>query len=304
MTLEGVAKTALGVALVRARESLRDDRLFDDPFAQRFVDAAPGAFPEQPGSAEERASLGPLASLGAAFAHHAVLRTRFFDDYLLEATAAGCRQVVLLAAGLDTRALRLPWPAGVRVFELDLPELFAFKEAVLAGAVLAGAISSRADRRVVPVDLRDDWTGTIEAAGFDREASSAWLAEGLLIYLTPSDAATLLTRASGLSAPGSRLAFEHGGMASPALLATTRDTPTMGQYASLWKGGLGAEAPDWLADHGWKPQIHDGAELAASYGRPAPSHPMPADTASAHGTSGRSAPGQSGGSFLTALRVN
>lgn len=74
-SLHGVAKTALGVAMVRARESTREDRLFNDPYAQRFLDAAPGAFPEEPTSVEERVALGPLASLGAAFAFDGVLRT-------------------------------------------------------------------------------------------------------------------------------------------------------------------------------------------------------------------------------------
>src|SRR5215470_17582653 len=97
--LRGVEKTALGVAMVRARESRRDDRLFDDPYAQAFVDAAPGAFPEEPKTGEELAALGPRASLGAVCYVHAVIRTRFFDDYLTAATAAGCFQVILLAAG-------------------------------------------------------------------------------------------------------------------------------------------------------------------------------------------------------------
>ncbi|MET9240716.1 SAM-dependent methyltransferase [Nonomuraea sp. NPDC003709] len=278
-SLKGVAKTALGVAIARARESLRDDRLFDDPYAQRFLDAAPGAFPEEPTSAEDLAALGPLASLGAVFAFHGVLRTRFFDDYLLTATAAGCAQVVLLAAGLDTRALRLPWPGGVSVFELDLPELFAFKEAVLAAC---DAVPT-CERGIVPVDLRESWTGELVAAGFDPTAPTAWLAEGLLLYLTADEAARLLTAVGELSAPGSRLAFEHGDIAGSALLAQTRGMPTMDQYTSLWKGGLGEDAPGWLSRRGWQPQPHDLAELAASYGRPVP--------------------GPSSGGFLIAVRT-
>jgi methyltransferase (TIGR00027 family) len=276
--LKGVAKTALGMAMVRARESLRGDRLFNDPYAQRFLDAAPGAFPEEPASAEDLPQ-GPLASLGAVFAFHGVLRTRFFDDYLLAATAAGCPQVVLLAAGLDTRALRLPWPGGVRVFELDFPEVSAFKEKVLSGC---DAVPT-CERRRVPVDLRASWTGELVAAGFDHAVPTAWLAEGLLLYLTADEAARLLTGVGDLSTPGSQLACEHGGMASSALLAQTRGMPTMEQYTSLWKGGLREDASGWLSRHGWQPQIHDRAELAASYGRPVP--------------------GQSSGGFLTAVRT-
>lgn len=278
-SLKGVAKTALGVARVRARESVRDDRLFNDPYAQKFLDAAPEAFPEKPASAGDLAALGPPASLGAAFAFHGVMRTRFFDDYLLTATAAGCAQVVLLAAGLDTRALRLPWPDGVRVFELDLSEVFAFKEAVLAAC---DAVPT-CERAIVPVDLRESWSGELVAAGFDPAAPTAWLAEGLLVYLTADEAARLLSAVGELSAPGSRLALERGDIAGSSFLAQTPGMGTMEQYASLWRGGLGEDVAGWLSRHGWRPQPHALAELAASYGRPVP--------------------GPSSGGLLTAVRV-
>jgi methyltransferase (TIGR00027 family) len=278
-SLRGVGKTALGMAMVRAHESRRRDRLFDDPYAQRFVDAAPGAFPEEPASAEDVAALGPLARLGAAFFAHGVVRTRFFDDYLLDASAAGCAQVVLLAAGLDTRAFRLAWPDGVQVFELDLPEVLTFKDAVLTGS---GAVPRR-ERAVVPADLREHWVGRLVAARFEPTVPSAWLAEGLLLYLTADEAARLLTDVGELSAPGSRLAFEHGGSADSALITQARELPTMGQYRALWKGGLRADAPGWLSRHGWRPRLHARAELAAAYGRPVP--------------------GPSGGGFVTAVRA-
>jgi methyltransferase (TIGR00027 family) len=276
--LRGVAKTALGAAVVRAHETSRQDRLFDDPYAQRFVDAAPGAFPEEPASADDRAALDPLAPLGEVFYFHAVIRTRFYDDYLLSAAASGSRQAVLLAAGLDTRALRLPWPSGMRVFELDLPEVCGFKEAVLAGCG-----TTACERAVVPVDLRGQWGDELLAAGLDRAAPTAWLAEGLLIYLTADEAARLLTNIGQLSAPGSRLAFEHGDIASSALLTRARGLPTMGEYTSLWRGGLGQDAPGWLSRHGWRPTPHDRAEVAACYGR--------------------AMPAASGGGFVTAVRA-
>src|SRR5262249_46030939 len=186
--LRGVEKTALGVAMVRARESRREDRLFDDPYAQAFVDAAPGAFPGEHKTGEELAAVGPMASLGAVFHAHAVIRTRFFDDYLTAAVAAGCSQVVLLAAGLDTRAFRLAWPAGTRVFEVDLPDVLTFKDTVLA----AQDAVARCARTTVPADLRADWTTALARAGFDRTGPAAWLAEGLLIYLSAAEAARLL----------------------------------------------------------------------------------------------------------------
>lgn len=261
-SLTSMSKTALGMARVRAEESRRPDRLFDDPYAQAFVAAAPGAFPQD----QERATSGGLARLGAAFFSHGVLRTRFFDDYLLAATAAGCRQVVLLAAGLDTRAFRLTWPDRMRLFELDLPEVLAFKQQVLA----AQHALPRCQRVVLPADLRQDWPTALTTAGLQPTRPTAWLAEGLLIYLSAAQAARLLTAVGELSAPTSQLAFEYGNIADTWLLAQARATPAMDQFTSLWKGGLGANAPDWLARHGWQAHTHDRAALAAAYGRAFP----------------------------------
>jgi methyltransferase (TIGR00027 family) len=163
----GVGKTALGVAMVRADESRRADRLFNDPYAEAFLMAAPGAFDVEPRAADAEA--GDMASLGAAFWSHAVIRTRFFDDYLLDATARGIRQVMLLAAGLDTRAYRLRWPQGVRVYELDLPEVMGFKGKVLTER----AAASRCERTVVPIDLRKDWTVPLSKAGLSSNEPTA-----------------------------------------------------------------------------------------------------------------------------------
>jgi methyltransferase (TIGR00027 family) len=266
--LRGVEKTALGAAMIRARESRREDRLFDDPYAQAFADAAPGAFPEEPKTSEELAARGPVASLGAVFHAHAVIRTRFYDDYLTAATAAGCSQAVLLAAGLDTRAFRLAWPAGTRVLEVDLPDVLAFKDSVLAAR---GAVP-RCARATVPADLRGDWAAALTEAGFDRTSPAAWLAEGLLIYFTAAEARQLLTGITALSAPGSQLSFEHSPTAAAALTGQASQMPGMQQYTRLWKDGLGDDAPGWLTSHGWQPEFHELDALAAAYQRPVPSH--------------------------------
>ncbi len=260
--LTSMAKTALGMARVRAAESRRPDRLFDDPYAQAFVAAAPGAFAED----EQRATSAGLAQLGAVFFVHGAIRTRFFDDYLLAATTTGCRQVVLLAAGLDTRAFRLAWPDRVRLLELDLPEVLAFKQQVLA----AQHAVPRCERVVLAADLRKDWPAVLTAAGFQPAQPTAWLVEGLLIYLSAEEAARLLTAVGELSAPTSQLAFEHGNIADTSLLAQARAIPAMDQFTKLWMGGLGADAPDWLTRHGWQAHTNDRAALAAAYGRAVP----------------------------------
>ncbi|MDT3396291.1 SAM-dependent methyltransferase [Streptomyces sp. B1866] len=263
--LTGVSRTALGVAILRARESAREDRLFEDPYARGFADAAPEAVPEAALPEDGQAERGAPESLGAVFYGQIVLRTRVFDDYLLDAAGSGCAQVVLLAAGLDTRAFRLAWPPGLRLFELDLPELFAFKEEVLRGQ----GTRPRCERTVVPADLREDWPAALVAAGFRPDAPTAWLAEGLLAYLSAEEAERLLTGVGSLSAPGSRLSFEHieRGREEAVADIRARTGGTAEHVIGLWKGGMGPRTPQWLTEHGWHTEIRPSAELAKSYGR-------------------------------------
>ncbi len=280
--IDAVGRTAIGVAYVRARESCRIDRLFADPFALSFVFAAGregiiarggaaaegGAAGSEFGAARrDMTGRSGSAALGARLASHIVVRTRFYDDYLLEASAGGCRQIVLLAAGLDTRAYRLAWPGGVTIFEVDQPEVLAFKDRVLAEE----RAESMCDKRIaVAADLRLDWAQPLIAAGFDPGARTAWLIEGLLIYLSREDAEALLHKVTELSVPGSRLSFEDGSVDRAALDRIQSD-PVSDTYTftRLWKGGLGrGGGPAWLTANGWDARRDDRAELAQSYGRP------------------------------------
>lgn len=248
-------KTALGVALARAAESHRADRLFDDPYAELFAAAAPHVFDEDLRPGQE------LSNAGASFANMVAVRTRFYDDYLLAACDSGCRQVVLLAAGLDARAFRLDWPPSTRLFELDLPEVIEFKEEVLARA---GAVP-RCERIVLAGDLMQDWTARLIEAGFIRKEKAAWLVEGLLRYLPADEAMRLLGLVGEMSSRGSRLScnYESGSVsADPA-----KQRPIIGEFASLRKGGLGEDTPGWLARHGWMVETRLRAEVASSCGR-------------------------------------
>jgi len=258
--LEGVSETALGAAEMRAEESHRPDRLFDDPLAAAFVAAAPPLFPDLPSFTDDP----ELSALKDAFLCEIAIRTRFYDDYLLAACAAGCRQVVLLAAGLDTRALRLDWPPNTRVFELDLPNLFAFKEAVLAEQ----RATPKCARTVVAVDLRDDWPAELVAAGFDAGLPAVWTAEGLLAYLANDDAERLLASIGELSATGSELSFEYDDFVADSTLSRLRAMPGMQEVASMWQGGLAGQPANWLSSHGWHVRTRDRATLAQTYRRP------------------------------------
>jgi methyltransferase (TIGR00027 family) len=253
--LTGVPRTALGVARIRAGESRRPDRLFDDPYAAAFVAAMPDAF------AGDVPRSGRGREVGARIALHVVVRTKFYDDYLLAASHDGVRQVALLAAGLDTRSFRLPWPAGTTVFEVDLPETVAFKEEVLAQA----DARPTCERRVVTADLTGDWPTAMSAAGFDPQQPTAWLVEGLLVYLSHDDAARLLETAGALSGEGSRLSCEQG--RSAMQLAAQSAEHGASEATKLWQGGI-EDIPTWLGEHGWSVELRGLGELARDYGRP------------------------------------
>jgi methyltransferase (TIGR00027 family) len=251
--LPGVSRTAVWVAGMRASEGERADRLFDDRFARAFVSAAGS------GVAPDAAAMPPGAS------EFLTIRTRFFDDQARAASAAGIRQVVLLAAGLDCRAFRLDLPDDLQLFELDLPEMFAFKEPVLASV---GAVA-RCVRVVVTVDLRAQWADALTATGFDPGAPTAWLAEGLLPYLEDAHRDRLLAMATELSAPGSQMAFDYideTAVDRPAMQATSDAVRRMG--AQLMPT---ADSPaDSLATHGWRARFLRVPALGEQYGRPLP----------------------------------
>jgi methyltransferase (TIGR00027 family) len=256
--IAAVARTALGIAVARAAESARADRLFHDPLA---ADLLAAAGPDAVAFWTE----GPGARLAAAMGDYVALRTRYFDDYVTTACAAGCRQVVLVAAGLDTRAFRLRWPAGVRLFELDQPAVLAVKRSVLdqtdhrAGCAHAS----------VPVDLRTDWATPLREHGFRPGEPTAWLVEGLLVYLTAVEADRLLAAISALSAPGSRLAVEY--TTRPMLAAPDADgNGVVGFLADLWRNDMSGDPADWLAAHGWRANRRALPDLAAALGRSVP----------------------------------
>ncbi|MEV5016624.1 SAM-dependent methyltransferase [Streptomyces sp. NPDC053780] len=199
----GVGLTALLVAAARALETHRPDSLAQDSYAEHFVLAAPAsaAWPVRP----EQAPDGDANPLWGRFARYFGLRTRVLDDFVLDAVrAGGVRQVVLLGAGLDSRAFRLDWPPGCVVFEIDRGGVLDFKHEVLAG-VSAAPLTTRVP---LPVDLRDDWVGALTDAGFDTAAPTVWLAEGLLFYLPRAAETYLVDTVDRLSAAGSALAYE------------------------------------------------------------------------------------------------
>lgn len=209
------SSTAFWIAAVRARETARQDRLFDDPYARDLAGTRGFAIM----AASERASGGEAAQIP--------VRVRWFDD-LVASTVAEMRQVVMLGAGLDTRPYRLDLPADLDWYEVDRQDVFAAKQGVLADCV------PRCRRHVVVGDLGADWRSALLDAGFDQDAPTLWLAEGLFFYLTEKMIVEMLRAAAGLSGAGSLLAADVTGTAG-------LDSPTMEPYRA------------WCADNGVPP---------------------------------------------------
>ena len=268
-----VGVTATMVATARALATQQRDPLVDDPFAAPLVRAV--GLDAFIGVLDGRTTLDDPDGVGLLIDMIAV-RTKFFDDAFTGAAAGGVRQAVILASGLDSRAYRLPWPPGTTVFEIDLPDVLAFKSGVLADAGAQPA----AELRTVAVDLRDDWPAALRAAGFDENSPTVWSAEGLLIYLPPEAQDRLFDNIDRLSAPGSRIATEYhpDGGAGIAQRSTSMSSQLAGQGLNLNLGELFYQGErravtDHLADLGWDVSTRPRPEMFALHGRPFPDGP-------------------------------
>jgi methyltransferase (TIGR00027 family) len=276
---ESVGATALSVAAARAVETATADPLIRDDFAYLLVSSAgqPWAQLASPdlewiGDDEHGRRSHRLAC------DYQAVRTHFFDSYFIDATEDGIRQAVILAAGLDSRAYRLDWPAGTTVYEIDQPQVVTYKTATLESAGAA----PKATRRPVAVDLRDDWPAALCAAGFDRTQPTAWLAEGLLPYLPSEAQDRLFDTLTELSAPGSQVAVEAFslGVGDPERRRAARRIrfERMRERLGLdinvetltYQESDRADAAEWLTAHGWQVSAVSNADEMARLGRPIP----------------------------------
>jgi methyltransferase (TIGR00027 family) len=199
-----VGLTATMVAAARAVATNADDPLIDDALAEPLVRAVGVDFFTRWASGELDLADDDAGRVLQRFVDVLAVRTRYFDAFFRDATTAGIRQVVNLASGLDTRSYRLSWPPGTTVFEIDQPQVVEFQTATLAGL----GVEPVAALRAVPIDLRQDWSTALRQAGFGVNQATAWIAEGLLVFLPPDAQDRLLDTITGLSAEGSRLAAE------------------------------------------------------------------------------------------------
>jgi methyltransferase (TIGR00027 family) len=240
--------TARWTAGVRSRESARADHLFEDPWAEALVGKEGAEWLVQ----RPEDSTIPMA-----------IRTRFFDDFLLDTSRRhAIRQVVLMAAGLDTRAFRLDWPAGTCLYELDQPQVLRYKEEVLHAA---GARPT-CQRQLIEADLTSPWQEKLLGGGFDPQAPSIWLLEGFLFYLSVESITQVLDGVTTLAAFGSWMGFD---IINGAMLTSTWTRPWVEMQASLgapWIGTLD-DPQAFLAQRGWQAALTQAGASDANYGR-------------------------------------
>jgi methyltransferase (TIGR00027 family) len=270
-----VGATATAVAASRAMASQNPDALLNDPWADPLVRAVGIETFVRLIDGETGQTDGPLLNRRAMREQIAV-RTRFFDDFFVQATESGIRQAVILASGLDTRAYRLPWPAGTVVYEIDQPQVIAFKTTTLADL---GA-EPTAQRQTVAIDLREDWPAALLEAGFNPQQPTAWSAEGLLVYLPPEAQDRLFDNVGALSAPGSRIATEHMDLKNTPpdwaerLTERSRRIGSNINLAELFYTGERNSAADYLGEKGWNVETRTTAEAYATNGFDLPDDEM------------------------------
>jgi len=245
-----LAETAHWTAAARSMETLREDALFADPWAAALAGKAGEAWLAR--------------SAGNAFGTlPMVIRTRYFDDFLKEGVwQQGLRQVVILAAGLDTRAYRLEWPTGTILFELDKPEVLAYKQGILDPA---GAKPS-CERIAVAADLSADWVDSMVENGFTASAPTIWLLEGILFYLPNEIIGTILEQLSSVSAARSRLGFDIINQFTLTSPLTRAWINMQAMQGAPWIGWMD-DPPGYLGKNGWQAALCQPGAPQANFGR-------------------------------------
>lgn len=228
------------MAAVRAIESQRSDRLFEDPLAAQLA------------GDETIASVAPAAKeyedKGIPLV---VVRTRFFDDFLTPLTVQ-VRQVVILGAGMDTRAFRLTWTTDTHLYELDQAEVLKTKEFLLKNT------PAKCHRHLITADLRQPWSEFLINEGYQVETPSVWLLEGLLYYISQTQAHDLLEMITRLSAPGSWLGAD---LINQKLIQQSSD-----KLAKHWL--YGCDEPEaLLATYGWKATVVQPGDEGVNFNR-------------------------------------
>ncbi|MDB9313031.1 SAM-dependent methyltransferase [Spirulina sp. CS-785/01] len=231
-----VSYSAYLMAAIRAQETERRDRIFSDPFAAQLAGKEAMSLLDKQVTPQDQ--------------NFVVIRTRMFDDLLLK-HAPPIKQVVILAAGMDTRAFRLALPRDLQLYELDYAEILEYKNVELAN------VMPKCERHAIAADLTKLWTPRLFAAGYDSSQASIWLLEGLLMYLNEADAHTLLQTVSRMTAPGSHIGLD---------LVNRKAVIDNDPYRVYFRSGV--DIPEVvLSDYGWTTQVFQPGDDGASFGR-------------------------------------
>lgn len=252
---EDIDATAFAIAALRAAESARPDRLFDDPYAIEFVRRA--------------IYHGGGMEINTAITHRlhdsVAARTSYLDQEMQRAVASGIRQLVILGSGLDTRAFRLELPETTTCYELDLPKIIEFKERVLADLGAEPPIN----RVPVAADLAGDWMPLLTAAGFRPDDPSLWLLEGLLMYFEETQTDRLMTRIGEASAPASRLLIAHNGGGFEFDNQSRSIAASLADSGYPFRSAL-ADPIEWCTRYGWSGTFTSNKRYAHTLGRALP----------------------------------
>lgn len=258
-----VEATSLLVAASRAVEARKPTPLVRDTYAEQFVAAAGGGWADifrDPGPIDDLLGAGDF---GRCFVDYQGARTVLFDKYIGEALQAGITQVVILAAGLDSRGYRLPWPDQTVLYEIDRPGVLEFKQEVL------DTLDEHpgTERIIVGADLERGWPTELLSAGFNPSLPTCWLAEGLMMYLTPQAEFALLDHLISLSVPGSRIGLEHADVAD-VVPENPAGSPQRAEMRDLLVNEDRPHPSPWFIEHGWVAETTWSADLLAELGRP------------------------------------
>jgi methyltransferase (TIGR00027 family) len=240
--------TARWAAAVRAAESSREDRLFNDPWAAALAGIEGEAW---------------LAGRSADITLTMTLRTRYFDDFLLRVSGQdGISQIVLMAAGLDTRAFRLNWTKGIRLYELDQPDVLNYKDEILDSL----GVRATCDRRVIHADLTEPWNKALATTSFDSQKPSCWLLEGFLFYLPNETITQMIEQVTDLAAPGSWMGFDINNSDMLTSSYTRAWVDMQVQMGAPWLGTLD-DPEEFLGARGWQATLTQAGQPDANYGR-------------------------------------
>lgn len=273
-----VGATATMVAAARAVASEQDNPVITDPFAAPLVRAVGLDFFTRliDGEVAEIAADDSRRRELTLMAESMAVRTRFFDEFFLDAARSGVHQAVILAAGLDARGYRLHWPRGTVVYEIDQPKVIEFKNATMSEL----RATPSAHRKAVSVDLRDDWPAALRRSGFEPSRATAWSAEGLLMYLPPDAQDRLFDNITELSGPGSRVATEYHPESTVPMADRAQEFnrrwANLGcdiDLSGLFYVGERNNVVDYLTGHGWQVRTRPRRDLYADYGLVFPDEP-------------------------------